>query len=201
MVAETCVFLLFKSLFAKKGMMKHCDLKVISSPNCLRKAWTQGHCMFFLQKDMPFGNFGSKKWSTPKNVTQIMWEVWHFLKNDWAIYRNHDVVLDSPSTTNPLLSFFVGEGMTFLNDQVPVFYSFHWAAMFHSNKKKTSVMSHGAERAIHPEAEKNADGKVFCGSYRRTFASCADFFRGPRNTGWWFQPIWKILVKMGIFPT
>ena len=19
-------------------------------------------------------------------------------------------------------------------------------------------------------------------------------------TGWWFQPIWKILVKMGIFP-
>ena len=20
------------------------------------------------------------------------------------------------------------------------------------------------------------------------------------ETGWWFQPIWKILVKMGIFP-
>ena len=22
----------------------------------------------------------------------------------------------------------------------------------------------------------------------------------PRSSGWWFQPIWKILVKLGIFP-
>ena len=25
-------------------------------------------------------------------------------------------------------------------------------------------------------------------------------WRGSRKTGWWFQPIWKIIVKMGIFP-
>ena len=26
------------------------------------------------------------------------------------------------------------------------------------------------------------------------------FFRSQKPSGWWFQPLWKILVKMGIFP-
>ena len=29
---------------------------------------------------------------------------------------------------------------------------------------------------------------------------CFFFFGTETNTGWWFQPIWKILVKLEIFP-
>ncbi len=43
---------------------------------------------------------------------------------------------------------------------------------------------------------------------RKSYAALSDFFPRPnfnpflksRTTSWWFQPNWKILVKLGIFP-
>ena len=49
----------------------------------------------------------------------------------------------------------------------------------------------------------NSQGDTICKSARSTGTSLGEISwvsNRLRFSGWWFQPLWKILVKMGIFP-
>ena len=44
------------------------------------------------------------------------------------------------------------------------------------------------------------EGSFGCQAYNSHLPTISVAFNPQMSSGWWFQPIWKIAVKMGIFP-
>ena len=61
---------------------------------------------------------------------------------------------------------------------------------------KNPRMINRMTRGIRPETGKSV---ALSGSYKMDYNLCI-IFADKCKTGWWFQTIWKIFAKLGIFP-
>ena len=119
-------------------------------------------------------------WSSQQNSVNptILTKIYKRFSNDY-IYRKNRYEKTFYTTCNPSMPFHI----------------------FHACNYITSRITRCFLRRICPRSDFQPH---LCGRLKGILVACcgsqARSVQDPKKTGWWFQPIWKILVKWEIFP-
>ena len=171
------------------GLSSHIALYVATYPASEKKNRTQVNCTSFWGEQLWtctfFFEVGQKKWE--QHVFGLflggdVFETWYFLGSWCSIFQEFNLSIFQPTKMNCM--FFISIYQISIN--------FAMSFLCHKiSKSNKTIDCFRNDSSFNQHVWIKYDHLIFP----------KDFHSQWQVASWWFQPIWKILVKLEIFPT